>query len=746
MAPSSKGHDTTHQGNDPSHEAHRDPHHGHGEPEQGHEQIHGEHEEPNGSHGDTHQGNRPSHESHREPHGEHGEPEQGHEQSHGDHSEPQRQGAQASHSHHAMMVEDYRKRFIVSVLLTIPILILSPMLQMWAGFGESLRFSGDTFILFILSSALFLYGGYPFYTGLVRELRQRTPGMMTLIGVAIITAYSYSTAVVAGIAGLSGETFFWELATLIDIMLFGHYIEMKSVMGTSRALSELARLMPAVAHRLGPDGQMNDIPLEDVAAGDQVVVRPGERVPADGVVVQGSSAVDESMLTGESIPVRKTEGSPVIGGSVNAGGALTIRVEKTGEDSFIAQVLRLVEDAQAVKSRTQNLADRAALWLTLIALTGGAITLAGWYFIASEPLSFALERSVTVMVITCPHALGLAIPLVVTVSTALAARNGFLIRDRTAFENARNIGAVIFDKTGTLTEGKFGVTDVVVIGDACSEQELRLFAASLERYSEHPIARAIAALVDNHLDVEDFLALPGKGVEGIIQGKRVRVISPGYLREEGLLQDWELAGLSSQGKTLVFVTLDDALCGAIALADIIRPESRQAVASLKSAGIRCMMLTGDREEVASWVSREVGLDEYVAGVLPQEKAAAVQAIQERGLIVAMVGDGVNDAPALAQADVGIAIGAGTDVAIESADIVLVKNDPRDVASVIGLGKKTYRKMVQNLAWATGYNAFAIPLAAGILFGYGILLSPAAGAILMSVSTVIVAINARLLRF
>ena len=646
-----------------------------------------------------------------------------------------------------MMVEDFRKRFIVSVLLTSPILILSPMLQMWAGLGESLRFGGDTLLLFILSTALFLYGGYPFYTGLVRELRQRTPGMMTLIGVAIITAYSYSAAVVAGIAGLAGETFFWELATLIDIMLFGHYLEMRSVMGTSRALEELARLMPAIAHRLGPDGQMTDIPLEEIAAADQVVVKPGERVPADGVVVSGTSSVDESMLTGESLPVQKGEGSPVIGGSVNAGGAITVRVEKVGKDSFIAQVLRLVEDAQAAKSGTQNLADRAALWLTLIALSGGVLTLIGWFVIATESFVFALERSVTVMVITCPHALGLAIPLVVTVSTALAARNGFLIRDRTAFENARNIGAVIFDKTGTLTEGKFGVTDVVTIGDTCGEQDLRLFAASLERYSEHPLGRAIAAIVDDHLPVDDFQAIPGKGVEGMIQGSRVRVTGPGYLREQGLYPDQStFQALATQGRTLVFVIIGDEVCGAIGLADVIRPESREAVAVLKKNGIRCMMLTGDREEVASWVSREVGLDEYVAGVLPQEKAAAVQEIQDRGLIVAMVGDGVNDAPALAQADVGIAIGAGTDVAIESADIVLVRNDPRDVASVIGLGRETYRKMVQNLAWATGYNAFAIPLAAGVLYGYGILLSPAVGALLMSVSTVIVAINARLLRF
>ena len=647
-----------------------------------------------------------------------------------------------------MMVADFRKRFIVSALLTIPILILSPMLQMWAGLGESIRIPGDTLLLFILSTVLFVYGGYPFITGLVRELRQQTPGMMTLIGVAIITAYSYSAGVVSGVAGLAGETFFWELATLIDIMLLGHYLEMRSVMGTSRALEELARLMPGAAHRLGSDGQLTDVPLEEIAVGDQLVVRPGERVPADGMVSSGTSSLDESMLTGESRPVQKKAGSPVIGGSVNAGGgAVTVRVEKTGTDSFIDQVIRLVEDAQAAKSGTQNLADRAALWLTLIALTGGGITLAGWFFGASASLAFALERSVTVMVITCPHALGLAIPLVVTVSTALAARNGFLIRNRTSFENARNISAVIFDKTGTLTQGKFGVTDVVAIGDTCGEENLRLFAASLEQYSEHPIARALAATDSRHLPVEDFRALPGIGVEGTIQGKQVRVVSPGYLREQGMLPDiGQVAALSSEGKTLVFVTVNDQVCGVIALADVIRPESREAVSVLKANGIRCMMLTGDREEVASWVSREVGLDEHVAGVLPQGKAAAVQAIKERGFIVAMVGDGVNDAPALAQADVGIAIGAGTDVAIESADIVLVKNDPRDVASVIGLGRETYRKMVQNLAWATGYNALAIPLAAGVLYGYGFLLSPAVGAVLMSASTVIVAINARFLRF
>lgn len=653
-------------------------------------------------------------------------------------------GVQKHASHHEMMIEDFKRRFFVSLALTIPILILSPQIQEWAGI--SLRFPGDLVLLFLLSSIVFFYGGYPFYRGLYDELKARRPGMMTLIGVAIINAYAYSTIVVFGLFGISGKIFYWELATLIDVMLLGHWMEMRSVMGTSKALEELAQLMPSIAHKVMPDGDLADVPLEEIESGDRVVVKPGERVPADGQVVEGASSVDESMVTGESRPVAKEPEDEVIGGSLNGEGSITVEVQKTGEESFISQVIELVDEAQAAKSQTQNLADRAAFWLTIIALSAGLITLIVWYAAVGSEFVFALERSVTVMVITCPHALGLAIPLVVTVSTTLAAQQGFLIRNRTSFENARNLQAVVFDKTGTLTEGQFGVTDTVKLAGECDEERLLRYAGSLEQFSEHPIAKAIAEAASDHLAVDGFESIPGKGVRGTIDGAEVLVVSPGYLREQGLdAGDDRVSLLSSQGKTVVYVLIDREVCGAIALADVIREESRQAIDTLKESGIRCMMLTGDKQEVAAWVSEELGLDEVFAEVLPQEKAEKIKEIQSRGFVVAMVGDGVNDAPALAQADVGIAIGAGTDVALEAADIILVKNNPNDVASVIGLGRATYKKMVQNLLWATGYNAVAIPLAAGVLYGAGILLTPAVGAFLMSLSTVIVAVNAQLLR-
>jgi Cu2+-exporting ATPase len=641
------------------------------------------------------------------------------------------------------MVADFRRRFWISLVVTLPILILSPMIQDLLGLGTSLRFRGDVYILFALSSLVFFYGGYPFLKGILNELGARRPGMMTLISVAITTAYVYSSAVVFG---LMGKMFFWELATLIDIMLLGHWIEMKSVMGASRALEELARLMPSDAHRLMPDGSISDVPLSELRVGDRVLVRPGEKVPADGGVVEGQTSVNEAMLTGESRPVSKSVGAKVIGGSINEEGSLTVEVTKTGGDSFLSQVIDLVRGAQESKSRTQDLANRAALWLTVIALVGGAVTLLAWFALLNRDFAFALERTVTVMVITCPHALGLAVPLVVAVSTAISAREGLLIRDRAAFERARNIQAIIFDKTGTLTEGRFGITDVLTLRDNIDGSELLKYAAAVEAHSEHPIAKAIAASDPVALPVEGFRAIPGRGAEASVGGKSVKVVSPGFLREGGLTPDDErIERLSGQGKTVVFVMIEDDLCGAIALADIIRPESKRAITLLRQMGIRCMMLTGDNAQVARWVSEQVGLDEYFAEVLPEEKAAKVKEVQQRGLIVAMTGDGVNDAPALAQADVGIAIGAGTDVAVETADIVLVKSNPLDAVSIIGLARATYRKMIQNLAWATGYNAFAIPLAAGVLYRSGIILSPAVGAILMSLSTVIVAINARFLR-
>jgi Cu2+-exporting ATPase len=639
------------------------------------------------------------------------------------------------------MVEEFKRRFWVSLLLTVPILALSPLIQSFLGIEEALQFPGDLVVLWGFSTVVFFYGGWPFLKGIYEELSEWQPGMMTLIAVAITTAYVYSSAVVFG---LSGSIFFWELATLIDVMLVGHWIEMRSVMGASKALEELAKLMPQTAHRLTESGDTEEVPLEELRHGDRVLIRPGEKIPADGEVVEGTSSVNEAMLTGESVPVSKEEGDEVIGGSINGEGSLTVEVQKTGEEGYLSQVIDMVREAQETKSKTQDLANRAAVWLTAVALGGGALTLFVWTVILGADFAFALERTVTVMVIACPHALGLAVPLVVAVSTATSAQNGLLIRDRTAFEAARNLDAVIFDKTGTLTEGRFGVTDTLVFNGMAEEEVLRL-AAAVESRSEHPIGKGIVDAVDDAPAVEDFNSITGKGIEGRVNGRDVKVVSPGYLRENGYeMTDARYEELSGQGKTVVFVLVDDNLVGAVALADIIREESREAIRTLKDMGIQVMMLTGDNRQVAEWVAGELGLDDYFAEVLPDEKADKVQEVQSRGLITAMVGDGVNDAPALATADVGIAIGAGTDVAVETADIVLVRNDPRDVTAILRLAQATYRKMVQNLWWAAGYNIFAIPVAAGVLYGWGILFGPAVGAALMSVSTVIVAINARFL--
>ena len=646
------------------------------------------------------------------------------------------------HDHHHM-IEDYKRRFWICLILTIPILILSPHIQHIFGVHDILMFPGDVYLLFALSSVVYFYGGYPFFQGIYNELKAKNPGMMTLVAVAITTAYLYSSAVVFG---LRGELFFWELATLIDIMLLGHWLEMRSVMGASRALEELVKLLPSRAHKLMPDGETMDVPLEDLSVGDQVLIRPGEKIPVDGEIIKGKTSIDESMLTGESNPVYRIQGQNVIGGAINGDGAIRVEIQKTGEDSFLSQVIKLVGEAQKSSSQTQNLADRFAMWLTVIALTCGFITLIVWLVVTGQDMAFSLERAVTVMVTTCPHALGLAIPLVVAVSTALAAGNGLLIRNRTSFENARNIDAVIFDKTGTLTQGKFGVTDIIPLADGIDTREVLKYAASLEAYSEHPIARGLAKEVDEHYPVDKFQAIPGKGVKGIIQDHRVEVVSPGHLTERGFtLDNEELNELSREGKTIVMVLVNGVLTLAVALADIIRPESKETISSLKSMGIKCIMITGDKKEVAEWVSSELGLDQYFAEVLPYQKAGEVKKIQDGGFTVAMTGDGINDAPALAQADVGIAIGAGTDVAIETADIILVRSNPLDVLKIIQLAGSTYRKMVENLAWGAGYNIFAIPLAAGVLSAYGIILTPAMGAVLMSASTIIVAVNSRFLR-
>jgi len=567
---------------------------------------------------------------------------------------------------------------------------------------------------------------------------------MTLVALAISTAYLYSTLVVLG---LPGEGFFWELATLVDIMLLGHWIEMRSVMGASGALEALVRLLPAGAHRRRQDGTVEDVPVSALARGDTVIVKPGEKVPTDGTIVQGRTTVNQALLTGESQPVEKGEGDEVIGAAVNGESAIVVEVKRTGSETYLSQVIELVRRAQESRSRTQDLADRAALWLTIIAVSSGGLTFGAWLW-QGRDLAFAVERMVTVMVIACPHALGLAVPLVVAVSTTLSARHGLLVRDRSGFERARLLSAVVFDKTGTLTQGRFGVTDVVSFDGSSSEDVLRI-AAALESQSEHPIAAGVvqAARTRSLLVTtpREFRAIPGKGAEAIVEGRRVKVVSPGYVKEQGVaVENARVRELGAQGQTVVFVLVDDRPIGAIALADLVREESRAALSQLKQLGIRTMMLTGDSEAVAKSVASQLQLDDFFAEVLPDQKGAKIKEIQARGFVVAMVGDGVNDAPALVSADVGIAIGAGTDVAIESADIVLVRSDPRDVPAVIQLARATYRRMVQNLWWATGYNAVAIPLAAGVLYGRGIVLSPALGAVLMSLSTVIVAINARLL--
>jgi Cu2+-exporting ATPase len=649
-------------------------------------------------------------------------------------------------AHHVHMVRDFRRRFWISLAATAPIVILSPMIQ--EVFGFRLTFPGDVWVLFALSTFLFLYGGRPFLKGLVDELRGRLPGMMTLIGLAISVAYVYSSLVVFG---LRGQVFFWELATLIDIMLLGHWIEMRSVMGASKALEDLAKLLPAEAHRLEADGSVRDVRLDELRAGNRVLVRPGEKMPADGRIIDGQSEIDESMITGESRPAARKQDDQVIGGSVNGAGSLTIEVTRTGEDSYLSQVARLVAQASASKSRAQGLADKAAFALTVIALVIGTVTLIVW-LVLGQPFVFALERMVTVMVITCPHALGLAVPLVVAMITAVSARNGLLIRNRIQFENARNLDTVVFDKTGTLTKGQFGVSDVVSFGDWTRDDLLRR-AASIEQNSEHTIARGIVREAQakglKPANVADFSAIPGQGARATVEGEEIFIGSLRILESAGAdagRVSARIDEVASQGKTIVLIAAGGKVQGLIALADVIREESRQAVAMLNALGLRIAMMTGDNEATARYVAGELGLDTYFAEVLPDRKSQKIRELQEQGRRVAMVGDGVNDAPALAQADVGVAIGAGTDVAVETADVILVENDPRDVADVISLSRLTNHKMVQNLAWATGYNVIAIPLAAGVLYGYGIVLPPAVGALVMSLSTIIVAINARLIRY
>ncbi|MBD1224506.1 heavy metal translocating P-type ATPase [Virgibacillus halodenitrificans] len=670
-----------------------------------------------------------------------------HEENHEHKMEDNEHAEHGHHGHHGHdhgdMVNDFKKRFYISLLVTIPILILSPMIQ---GFiGIEWRFTFDKYVLFILATFVFFYGGWPFITGAIGELKKKNPGMMTLIGLAILVAYGYSSLTVFG---WEGKDFFWELATLIDIMLLGHWIEMRSVMGASNALEELVKLMPNEAHKLDENDEAVDVPVAELKNKDRVLVKPGEKIPVDGTILDGKTAVDESMLTGESVPVEKYKNDEVIGGSVNKEGSITVQVEKTGEESYLSQVVTMVKEAQDSKSKTQDLTNRAAKWLFYLALLAGFATLFIWLALGYS-FDVALERMVTVMVITCPHALGLAAPLVVAVSTSISAKQGLLIRNRTNFEGARNLNAVVFDKTGTLTKGEFGVTEIVPV-EGESKADILMLAASLEAHSEHPIAAGIVAhSKDQEITlkkVADFTSITGKGIEGKVDGKQINVVSPGYIKSNGLNYDTDAFNkMSEEGKTVVFVLVDDRLVGMIALADIVRETAKLAIAALKEDGIHSIMLTGDNQKVANWVAKQLEIDEVYAEVLPDDKANQVKDIRNKGWRVAMTGDGVNDAPALATADLGIAIGAGTDVAMETADVVLVKSNPKDVVSIINLSRKTYSKMVQNLWWAAGYNIFSIPLAAGVLAPVGIVLSPAVGAVLMSLSTVIVAINAKLLK-
>lgn len=646
----------------------------------------------------------------------------------------------SGHGSHSSGIADFKKRFYVVLALTIPIMLLSEMIQHW--FGIHFSFPGSKYVLFFLSSIVFFYGGWPFLKGLVGELRAKNPGMMTLVGFAISVAYIYS---VATVLGLKGMDFFWELATLILIMLLGHWIEMKSVAGASRELELLVQLMPDDAHLVHGE-HILDVKTETLKGGDIILIKPGEKIAADGIITEGKSYLNESMLTGESKPVEKGKGDSVIAGSINGNGAIKVAVSHGTKDSYLSQVIKLVQDAQKFKSKTQLIADRAARWLTLIALAAGITTFLVWY-LSGKDLAFSIERMVTVIVICCPHALGLAVPLVVAKSTALSAKHGLLIKNRTAFENARKITTLVFDKTGTLTIGKFEVSKIITTSEELSEKELLRYTAALEQNSEHPIATGIIQKA-NDLSIqitaaENFNAITGKGIEATFEGKDIKVVSPGYLSDKSIAIPDNFQADATE--TVVFVLVNSKLAGYIFLSDQIRPESAEAIQTLHQINIKSVLLTGDNRKVAETVAGKLGMDSFFAEVLPHQKLDKIKELQDKGEFVAMTGDGVNDAPALAQADVGIAVGSGSDIAAETAGIILVNSNPRDVVSLIQFGKATYRKMIQNLIWATGYNIVALPLAAGVLYKLGILLSPAAGAVLMSVSTVVVSINASLLR-
>ncbi len=648
--------------------------------------------------------------------------------------------AHGSKVHSSGMIADFKKRFYVVLALTVPIMLLSPMIQQFM--GVNWQFQGSQYILLVFSTIVFIYGGMPFLKGLVDETRAKNPGMMFLIGFAITVAYIYSVAIVFGLEGMD---FFWELATLILIMLLGHWIEMKAVAGASKELELLVQLMPAEAHKVMTT-MVQDVRTDTLKENDIILIKPGEKVAADGIILDGESYLNESMLTGESTPVQKIKGHKIIAGSINGNGAIKVTVSHAAKDSYLSQVIKLVQDAQNSKSKTQLLADTAAKWLTFIALFAGITTFLYWY-LTGQPLAFAMERMVTVIVICCPHALGLAVPLVVAKSTALSAQSGLLIKNRTAFENSRKITTIVFDKTGTLTVGKFEVSSIVSLQKDLKDADIIRLAAALEQNSEHPIATGILQKVkDLAITIpatENFKAITGKGVEATVEGKKILVVSPGYLKDNNI--SLPNGFTANDTETIVFLIINKALAGYIALSDKIRPESAEAIKILKENNIKSILLTGDNAKVAKSVSDTLGMESFIAEVLPHQKLEKIKELQSKGEFVAMTGDGVNDAPALAIADVGIAVGSGSDIAAETAGIILVNSNPKDIVSLILFGKATYRKMIQNLAWATGYNVIALPLAAGVLYNQNILLTPAAGAVLMTVSTIVVAINASMLK-
>ncbi len=648
--------------------------------------------------------------------------------------------------HEGHNIEMFKSKFWLSLVLSVVVVVYSDALQQLFGF-KAPSFPGSEYIPAVLGSVVFFYGGWIFVQGAYRELKARQPGMMTLIAMAISVAYLYS---LYSVLFTRGETLFWELTTLITIMLLGHWMEMRAVQGAQGALKELAKLLPDTAEVVRGN-KTEIIPLEQLKAGDVILTKPGGKIAADGTIIEGRSEINESMVTGESKPVAKGIGNGVIAGTINGDGSIKYKVDKIGENTFLSGVMKLVAEAQSSKSKLQMLSDRAAFYLTVIALISGALTFIVW-MLNKSGANFALERTVAVLVVACPHALGLAIPLVASISTNMAAKNGLLVKQRMALEAARNIDVVLFDKTGTLTKGEYGIDRLM--GSSGNNPELVLkLAASVNANSEHPIAKAIMKEVAkrklNFSGASNFQRIPGKGTKAMVDGKEVFVGSATLLEESGVKLDSQISEQTSraekQGKTIIFVIADKKLIGSIALADVIREESREAINSLKAMGVRVGMITGDSEDVASWVAGELKIDEYFAKVLPEQKSEKVKLLQDKGLKVAMVGDGINDAPALTQADLGIAIGAGTNVAIESAGIILVKNDPRDIPKVIKLSKLTYSKMIQNLFWATGYNVVALPLAAGVLASKGILMQPALAAVFMSLSTVIVALNAVMLR-